>query len=47
MTDLVSMSMKSQTMIPPTSRSRSWRAISAAASMFVRKTVFSGSFLPV
>ena len=43
----VSMSMKSQTMIPPTSRSRSCRAISFAASRFVRRIVFSGSFFPV
>ena len=43
----VSMSMKSQTMMPPTSRSRNCRAISRAASTFVLVTVFSGSFLPV
>ena len=41
-----SMSMKSTTMIPPTSRSRSWRAISRAASRFVLRMVCSGSFLP-
>ena len=39
--------MKSQTMMPPTSRSRICRAISRAASMLVRRIVFSGSFLPV
>src|SRR5207302_1035160 len=42
-----SMSMKSTTMIPPMSRSRSWRATSRAASMFVLRIVLSGSFLPV
>jgi hypothetical protein len=39
------MSMKSQTMIPPMSRSRTWRAISLAASTFVR-TMVSSRFLP-
>src|SRR5467141_1090608 len=42
-----SMSMKSTTMMPPMSRSRSWRATSRAASMFVLRIVLSGSFLPV
>src|SRR6266571_661564 len=42
-----SMSMKSTTMIPPMSRSRSWRATSRAASMFVFRMVLSGSFFPV
>src|SRR6267378_868571 len=42
-----SMSMKSTTMIPPMSRSRSWRATSRAASTFVLRIVLSGSFLPV
>jgi hypothetical protein len=41
------MSMKSQTMIPPTSRSRTCRAISRAASTLVFRIVFSGSFFPV
>ena len=41
------MSMKSMTMMPPMSRSRSWRGISRAASMFVRKMVSSWFFLPV
>ena len=39
--------MKSQTMIPPTSRRRSCRATSRAASTFVRRIVFSGSYFPV
>src|SRR2546425_366883 len=43
----VSMSMKSTTMIPPMSRSRSWRATSRAASRLVFRMVFSGSFFPV
>jgi len=38
-----SMSMKSMTMSPPMSLSRSWRAISRAASRFVRKAVSSMS----
>ena len=42
-----SMSMKSITMIPPKSRSRTCRAISRAASRLVRRIVFSGSCLPV
>ena len=48
---LISMSMKSMTMMPPMSRSRSWRAISCAASRLLRKTVSSRldvpTFLPV
>ncbi len=40
------MSMKSTTMIPPTSRRRSCFAISRAASRFVFRIVCSGSFLP-
>ena len=47
----ISMSMKSMTMMPPMSRSRSWRAISSAASRLLRKTVSSRfdvpTFLPV
>ncbi len=39
------MSMKSQTMMPPISRKRTWRAISAAASIFVL-TIVSSRFLP-
>ena len=35
------MSMKSMTMIPPMSRSLSWRPTSTAASLFVRNTVSS------
>ena len=35
------MSMKSMTMMPPMSRSRSWRTISSAASMLLRVTVCS------
>ena len=35
------MSMKSMTMIPPMSRSRSWRTISSAASMLFFVTVSS------
>src|SRR5690606_1268937 len=46
-----SMSMKSTTMMPPTSRSRSWRAISSAASRLFLNTVSSRlevpTFLPV
>ena len=38
---LISMSMKSMTMIPPMSRSRSWRATSSAASRLLAKTVSS------
>ncbi len=45
--DRVSMSMKSTTMMPPMSRSRSCRASSRAASRLVRRIVFSGSFFPV
>ncbi len=45
------MSMKSMTMIPPMSRSRSWRATSSAASWLFLKTVSSRfdrpTFLPV
>jgi hypothetical protein len=48
---LISMSMKSMTMIPPMSRSRSWRATSSAASRLLRYTVSSRfdrpTFLPV
>ena len=48
---LISMSTKSMTMIPPMSRSRSWRAISSAASRLFSKTVSSRleepTFLPV
>ncbi len=39
------MSMKSQTMMPPMSRRRTWRAISLAASTLVR-TIVSSRFLP-
>ena len=35
------MSMKSMTMIPPMSRSLSWRTVSSAASRFVRVIVSS------
>ena len=38
--------MKSTTMIPPMSRSRSWRATSWAASRFVFTTVSSRLVLP-
>ena len=45
------MSMKSMTMMPPMSRSRSCRATSSAASRLLRKTVSSRldvpTFLPV
>src|ERR687898_20270 len=48
---LRSMSMKSTTMMPPMSRSRSWRAISTAASRLFLNTVSSRlerpTFLPV
>ena len=44
--DLDSMSMKSMTMIPPMSRSRSWRATSSAASRLLRNTVSSRFDLP-
>ena len=40
------MSMKSMTMIPPMSRSRSWRATSSAASRLLRKTVSSRFDVP-
>ena len=40
------MSMKSTTMMPPMSRSRSCFAISRAASRFVFRIVCSGSFFP-
>src|SRR5580700_147315 len=41
-----SMSMKSITMMPPMSRSRSWRATSSAASRLLRNTVSSRFVLP-
>ena len=43
---LISMSMKSITMMPPMSRSLSWRATSSAASRLLRKTVSSRFVLP-
>ena len=44
--DARAMSMKSMTMIPPMSRSRSWRTTSSAASTLTRVIVSSSLPLP-